>query len=47
LVYENDGYANEFIGKTNDDKELPAATYFYVIKMMDGEKITGWLYIVR
>ena len=47
LVYEKDGYANEFIGKTNDDKELPAATYFYVIKMMDGEKITGWLYIVR
>jgi gliding motility-associated-like protein len=47
LVYEKDGYANEFVGKTNDDKELPAATYFYVIKMMDGEKITGWLYIVR
>jgi len=47
LVYEKDGYSNEFVGKTNDDKELPAATYFYVIKMMDGEKITGWLYIVR
>jgi len=47
LVYEKDNYSNQFIGETNDGKVLPAATYFYVIKMMDGEKITGWLYIVR
>ncbi len=47
LVYDKDDYVNEFVGKTNDGKELPAASYYYVIKLLDGEKLTGWLYIVR
>ena len=46
-VYEKDGYTHEFEGKTDDGKVLPAASYFYVIKLMDGEKLTGWVQIVR
>jgi len=47
LVYAKDGYTHEFVGKNNDGKDLPAATYFYVIKLNNGEKKTGWVYIVR
>ena len=47
LVYEKDAYTHEFEGKNMDGKELPAATYFYVVKLLDGEKKTGWVYIVR
>ena len=47
LVYEKDAYTHEFEGKNIDGKELPAATYFYVVKLLDGEKKTGWVYIVR
>jgi gliding motility-associated-like protein len=48
-VFEVDGYDNDqrsFRGKSNirDDKELPSATYFYVIDKNDGsEKVTGFL----
>ncbi len=47
LVYDKDDYSNEFVGETNDGVELPAGSYYYVIKMLDGEKFTGWLHIVR
>ena len=47
LVYEKANYVNEFVGKNNDGKDLPSATYFYVIKLKDGKKLTGWLYISR
>ncbi len=47
LVYDKENYVNEFVGKNNDGKDLPAATYFYVIKLKDGQKLAGWLYITR
>jgi gliding motility-associated-like protein len=47
LVYEKDNYVKEFDGKNKDGKDLPAAAYYYVIKLADGEMLTGWLQIER
>ena len=47
LVYEKFNYTNEFVGKNNNGVDLPAASYFYFIKLKDGKKLTGWLYIAR
>lgn len=47
LVYEKSNYTNEFVGKNNNGVDLPAATYYYLIKLKDGKKLTGWLYIAR
>jgi len=47
LVYEKDNYVNEFQGKNNDGNDLPAASYYYIIKLLDGKKLTGWFQLVR
>ena len=47
LVYEKDDYVDEFVGKDDDGNDLPAATYYYVIKLLDGKKITGWFQLIR
>ncbi len=47
LVYDKADYVDEFVGKNNDGKDLPSATYVYVIKLKDGKKLSGWLYITR
>jgi len=47
LVYEKDGYVREFDGKDNDGNELPAATYYYVLKLMNGDKYSGWFELTR
>ena len=47
LVYEKSDYTHEFVGKNNNGEDLPAATYVYVIKLKDGKKLTGWLYLAR
>jgi len=47
LVYDKENYRNEFIGKNNDGNDLPAAAYYYVIKLKDDSKLTGWLYLTR
>ena len=47
LVYDKADYVNEFVGKNNDGEDLPSATYFYVIKLKDGQKLSGWLYVSR
>jgi len=47
LVFDKDSYVNEFNGKNNDGTDLPAASYFYVIKLLDGQKITGWFQLIR
>jgi len=46
-VYDKENYINEFVGKNNSGNELPAATYYYVIKLKNGQKLTGWLYLSR
>lgn len=47
-VYKfNGNYTNQWYGQTNNDNELPAATYFYSITKADGSSVTGWVYINR
>jgi len=45
LVYDKDNYINEWKGQTNDNKRLPASTYFYVLEFNEGESKTGWVYV--
>jgi gliding motility-associated-like protein len=47
-VYKfNGNYTNQWYGQTNNDNDLPAATYFYSITKADGSSVTGWVYINR
>jgi gliding motility-associated-like protein len=45
LVYDKDNYTNEWKGQTNNNKRLPASTYFYVLEFNEGENKTGWVYV--
>ncbi|MCR5863285.1 gliding motility-associated C-terminal domain-containing protein [Flavobacterium sp. J372] len=45
-VYEADNYMNEWHGQSSYG-DLPTATYFYVITLTSGEKITGWVYLQK
>jgi len=47
LLYEKDNYVREFVGKDNDGNDLPAATYYYVLKLLNGDKYTGWFQLIR
>ncbi|MCB0443487.1 MAG: gliding motility-associated C-terminal domain-containing protein, partial [Flavobacterium sp.] len=40
-------YTNQWYGQTDDGKELPSATYYYLIEFRSGESKTGWIYIMR
>lgn len=45
-VYSQDNYVNQWHGQTDNGKQLPAGTYYYVIKLKDGsEAITGYIYL--
>ncbi|MFD0984272.1 T9SS type B sorting domain-containing protein, partial [Flavobacterium myungsuense] len=47
-VYSKNNYKNEWSGSSNDGKELPDGTYFYVITLLNNDKPdTGWVYINR
>jgi gliding motility-associated-like protein len=46
-VYAQNNYTNQWFGQTDDGKELPSATYYYVIEFKSGESKTGWIYIMR
>jgi gliding motility-associated-like protein len=46
-VYAQNNYTNQWFGQTDDGKELPSATYYYVIEFRSGESKTGWIYIMR
>ncbi|MFY0484008.1 gliding motility-associated C-terminal domain-containing protein [Flavobacterium sp. PLA-1-15] len=44
LVYEKENYKSDWYGQDFKDRELPDATYFYYVRMKDGEERTGWVY---
>lgn len=49
-VYDKDNYVDQWRGQTNDGKELPTGTYFYVIDLAGddpvyGRQTTGWIYL--
>jgi gliding motility-associated-like protein len=46
-VYNKGNYTNQWYGQTNDNKELPTGTYYYVIEPENGKSKTGWIYINR
>ena len=46
-VYSKNNYTNEWAGQTDDNKELPTGTYYYVIELTNGNVETGWVYLNR
>ncbi|MES2862876.1 MAG: gliding motility-associated C-terminal domain-containing protein [Bacteroidota bacterium] len=46
-IYSKEGYLNEWYGQANNGNLLPAATYFYALKLKSGESKTGWIYVMR
>lgn len=46
-VYHKDNYKKEWHGQTDSGKELPTATYYYLIEFNNGEKKTGWVYLIK
>ncbi|WP_290843522.1 gliding motility-associated C-terminal domain-containing protein [Flavobacterium sp.] len=55
MVYKQRGYLNNWDGVANQngpinqDKMLPAGTYYYTLELNDGSGVTksGWIYILR
>ncbi|MBC3845871.1 fibronectin type III domain-containing protein [Winogradskyella echinorum] len=48
LVYSKKNYTNEWVGQTNDGKELPVGTYFYTMEYAGGTQVrSAWIYINR
>ena len=46
-VYSLANYTNQWYGTTDDGKELPDGTYYYVIERDNVESVTGWIYIMH
>ena len=46
-VYHKKNYVKEWNGLTDKGKTLPDATYYYLIEFENGEKKTGWVYVIR
>ncbi|NPA46592.1 MAG: T9SS type B sorting domain-containing protein [Chlorobi bacterium] len=47
-VFEKtDGYTDEWHGQSKSGKDLPPASYFYVIKLKNGEVKTGYVQIIK
>ncbi len=47
LVYSKKNYKQEWYGQSNNGTALPSATYFYSLLVDNGDKITGWIYVIR
>ncbi|OYQ42912.1 hypothetical protein CHU92_03785 [Flavobacterium cyanobacteriorum] len=45
-VYEQDNYTDEWHGQSSAG-ELPTGTYYYVVSLSSGKRITGWVYLQR
>jgi gliding motility-associated-like protein len=44
-IYQKIKYTNEWVGQTNDNDNLPIGTYFYVLRLENGEAKNGWIYL--
>ncbi|UPQ77890.1 gliding motility-associated C-terminal domain-containing protein [Flavobacterium azooxidireducens] len=45
VVYELDGYVNQWRGQDKRGNLLPSATYYYYVEFDNGEGRTGWVYL--
>ncbi|MGQ2985396.1 gliding motility-associated C-terminal domain-containing protein [Flavobacterium sp.] len=43
-VYQKENYKNEWYGQS-DKGELPTGTYYYVVTLFEGKRVTGWVYL--
>tara|TARA_R110000868_G_scaffold67582_1_gene200407 strand:+ start:231 stop:5039 length:4809 start_codon:yes stop_codon:yes gene_type:complete len=46
-VYNQSNYTDQWKGQSDKGKELPSATYYYVIEFNNGKTKTGWIYLIR
>ena len=46
-VYHKTNYTDQWHGQHNNGKELPTATYYYMLQYKNGKNKTGWVYINR
>jgi gliding motility-associated-like protein len=46
-VYKTGNYKNDWDGRDHNGNELPADTYFYVINLVDGKILKGFIVIKR
>lgn len=46
-VYSQNNYTNEWKGQSDNGKELPSGTYYYVIEIANQKTETGWVYVNR
>lgn len=46
-VYEKENYVNEWYGQSVNGNDLPTGTYYYEIELVEGKRLTGWVYIQR
>jgi gliding motility-associated-like protein len=46
-VYKFGSYTNQWKGQSSGGEELPDGTYFYIIQTLEGENISGWIFINR
>ena len=44
-LYKKRNYVDEWYGQTNDNDNLPVGTYFYVLKLENGQSKNGWIYL--
>ncbi|EDP97208.1 gliding motility-associated C-terminal domain-containing protein [Kordia algicida OT-1] len=44
-IYKKLKYTNEWMGQTNDNDNLPVGTYFYVLRLENGQSKNGWIYL--
>ncbi len=45
MVFELANYVNEWRGQADDGSELPVGNYYYVINLVEGEALTGFIYL--
>ncbi len=44
-VFELENYVNEWRGQADDGSDLPVGNYYYVINLVEGETLTGFIYL--
>lgn len=47
LVYEKNNYTNQWYGQNMHGSFLPDSTYYYFVKLRNGEEKHGWIFVGR